>query len=85
MSADAGRIGLSKRVIFNMTAQAEAAGEALHSPNGHVAIKRDWGFQAETASAGNNDHALQALARFESLAGDAIESFAAEIFGNTLD
>jgi len=50
-----------------------------------MALKRDWGLQAEVAPAGNNDHALQALTRFESLAGDAIESFAAEIFSYALD
>ena len=73
-----------KRVILNMTAQAETAREFFHSPNGHMALKPDRGFQAETAPAGNNDHTLQALTKLEWLAGDAIESFAAEIFGNAL-
>ena len=74
-----------KRVILNMTAEPETTREAFHSSNGHMAIKRDWGFRAKAASAGNNDLALQALASFESLGGDAIESFAAEVFGNALD
>jgi hypothetical protein len=68
-----------------MTAQAEAAGELFHSPNGHMALKRDWGLQAEVAPVGNNDDALQALTRLERLAGNAIETFAAEICGNALD
>jgi hypothetical protein len=47
-----------------------------------VAFKHSWGFQAE--SGWNNDLALQALSRFERLFRDAIEAFAAEIFGNAL-
>jgi hypothetical protein len=50
-------------------------------PN-HVAPDHPWGFQAE--SGWNNDLALQAFSRFERLFRDAIEAFAAEIFGNAL-
>ena len=51
--------------MFNMTAEAEAAGEALHSANGHMTLKPDWDPQAKTASAGNNDHAFPALTGLE--------------------
>ena len=48
-----------------MTAYPETAGEFFHSPNGHMALKPDRGFQAEIATTGNNDHALQALTELE--------------------
>jgi len=67
-----------------MTAYPESTGELFHSSNGHMALKADRGFQAEIATTGNNDHALQALTELEWLAGDAIESFGAEIFRNAL-
>ena len=54
----------------------------FHSPNCQAALKHNRGFRAE--SGGNYDLALQAIKRFERLAGDAIESFAAEIFGNAV-
>ena len=43
-----------KRVILNMTAQAETTREFFHSPNGHMALKPDRGFQAEIATAGRH-------------------------------
>jgi hypothetical protein len=47
-----------------------------------VAFKHNRGFRADRGW--NDDLALQALTRFEPLSGDAIEAFAAEIFGDAL-
>jgi hypothetical protein len=55
----------------------------FHSPNCQAALKHNRGFRAE--SGGNYDLALQAIKRFERLAGDAIETFAAEIFDKALN
>ena len=68
-----------KRVILNMAAQAEAMPEIFHSPNCYLAFKQNRGFQADNGLR-NDNHALQAFTLFEWLLGDAIESFAAEIF-----
>ena len=62
-----------------MAAQAEAMPEIFHSPNCYLAFKQNRGFQADNGLR-NDNHALQAFTLFEWLLGDAIESFAAEIF-----
>ena len=74
----------SKRVILNMAAQAEAIPEIFHSPNCYLAFKQNRGFQADNGLR-NDNHALQAFTLFEWLLGDAIESFAAEIFRRALN
>jgi len=56
--------------------------ERFHSPNSYVAFKHNRGLRAD--GGWNDDLALQALTRFEPLFRDAIEAFAAEVFGNTL-
>jgi len=70
------------QVILNMAAQAETTVKRLHAPNCHVAFNHNRGFRAERGW--NDDLALQALARFEPFFRDAIEAFAAEIFGHAL-
>ncbi|PYT18615.1 MAG: hypothetical protein DMG58_37770 [Acidobacteria bacterium] len=53
--------------------------EIFHSPNCYLAFKQNRGFQADNGLR-NDNHAWQAFTLFEWLLGDAIESFAAEIF-----
>ena len=67
-----------------MAAQAEAVPEIFHSPNCYVAFKQNREFQADSGL-WNDNHALQAFTRSESLFGDAVESFAAEILGGALN
>ena len=67
-----------------MAAQAESARKLFYSPNGQLAFKHNRGFEAESGC-WNDNLALQTHARFKRLAGDAIESFAAEIFGGALN
>ena len=67
-----------------MAAQAETMPEIFHSPNCYLAFKQNRGFQAANGLR-NDNHALQVFAWFEWLLGDAIESFAAEVFCNALN
>ena len=67
-----------------MAAQAESARKLFYSPNGQLAFKHNRGFEAESGCR-NDNLALQTHTRFKRLAGDAIESFAPEIFGGALN
>jgi hypothetical protein len=69
-----------KRVILNMAAQAETTVNMFHSPHRDMALQPVERFRGAETLPRNNNLALQAFASFESLFGDAIESFAAEIF-----
>src|SRR2546426_12575969 len=74
----------SKRVILNMAAQAETMPEIFHSPNCYLAFNQNRGFQADNGLR-NDNHALQAYTLFKRLLGDAIESFAAEVFSGAFN
>jgi hypothetical protein len=63
-----------------MAAQAETTVNMFHSPHRDMALQPVERFRGAETLPRNNNLALQAFASFESLFGDAIESFAAEIF-----
>ena len=67
-----------------MAAQAETMPDIFHSPNCYVAFNQSREFQADSGLR-NDNHALQVLTWSERLSGDAIESFAAEIFRSALN
>jgi len=74
-----------ERVILNVAAQAETTLKRFHSLHRDMALHSEgWFTRAETLS-GNDDLALKAFASFESLSGDEVESFAAEIFGGAFN
>jgi len=76
------RPNTAKRVILNMTAQAETTPMIFHSLNCDMAFEHDRSIQA--LSIRNNNLASEAFAGFEWLAGDAIEPFAAQILRDAL-
>jgi hypothetical protein len=63
-----------------MAAQAETTVNVFHSLDRDMALQSEERFRRAQTLSRNNNLALQAFASFESLSGDAIESFAAEIF-----
>jgi len=63
-----------------MATQAETTVNMFYSPDRDMAPQSDERFSGAETLARNKNLALQALASFESLLRDAIESFAAEIF-----
>jgi hypothetical protein len=67
-------------VILNMATESETTVNMLHSLDRDLALQSEERFRRAETFPGNDDLALQALASFESLFSDAIESFAAEIF-----
>ena len=68
-----------------MATQAEATVNVFHSPHRDMALQSEVRFRRAETLPRNDDLALQALALFESLFGDAIESFAAEIFSDAFN
>jgi hypothetical protein len=66
-----------------VAAQPKTTAKVFNAPNCNVTFEDNRGFQSE--SGWNNDLALQALAGFEPLAGDAIETFTTEIFSTALN
>ena len=64
-----------------MAAQAETRANIFHSLNRDMALQTEGRFRRTEIPPWNDDLALQALARFEWLFGDAIEPPAAEILG----
>lgn len=68
-----------------MATEAETTIKRFHSPDRDVALKPDGGFRRAKTLPRDNNLALQALARFERLADDAIEAFTAEILGGALN
>jgi len=62
-----------------MATESETTVNSFHSLNRDLALQAEERFTRAKTLAGNDDFALQAFASFESLPGDAIESFAAEI------
>jgi hypothetical protein len=68
-----------------MTAEAETTVKMFHSPDRDMALEPDGGVRRSKTLPRDNNLALQAFARFERLAGDAIETLAAEIFGGAFD
>ena len=75
-----GRCRGGEGVVLNMTTQAETTVNMFHSLDGDMAPQSEERFSGAETLARNKNLALQALASFESLLRDAIESFAAEIF-----
>ena len=73
------------RIILNMTAEAETTVKMFHSPDRDMALEPDGGVQKAKTLPRDSNLASQAFARFERLAGDAIETLAAEIFGGAFD
>ena len=63
-----------------MATEAETTVNRFHSLDGDMTPQSEERFQGAEALSRNKNLALQALASFESLLSDAIESFAAEIF-----
>src|SRR2546427_9133821 len=74
-----------QRVIVNMAAQAETTVKRFHSLDGDMALQSEERFRGAEAFARNNNLALQAFTLFEWFLRDAIESFAAEVFGGALN
>jgi hypothetical protein len=68
-----------------MATQAETSAKIFHSLDRDMALQSDGGFRRTETFCGNNNLALEALAKFEWLFGDAIESLAAEIFRGAFD
>ena len=68
-----------------MAAQAETTVNRFYSLDGDMALQAEERFRGAETLSGNNNLALQAFASFESLCRDAIESFAAEIFGGAFN
>ena len=66
-------------VILNMAAQAETKVNMFPSLDRDMAAQPEERFRGAETLSRNQNLALQALASFESLFSDAIESFAAEI------
>ena len=69
-----------KRVILDMAAQAETPVNMFHSLDRDMVLQSEERFRRAETLSRNNNLALQAFTRSESLSGDAIESFGAEIF-----
>jgi len=65
--------------------EAETTVKMFQSRDRDVAMKPDGGFRKTKTLPRDNNLALQALTRFERLFRDAIETFAAEIFGGALN
>ena len=63
-----------------MAAQTETTVNMFHSLDSDMAPQSEERFSGAETLSRNKNLALQALASFESLLSDAIESFAAEIF-----
>ena len=63
-----------------MAAQAETTVKMFHAPDRDMALQSEERFGRIEGLSGNKNLALQALASFEALSRDAVESFAAEIF-----
>ena len=68
-----------------MAAQAETTVNMFHSPDRDMALQSEKRFGRAETLPRNDDRALQALASFESLSCDAIESFAAEMLDLAID
>ena len=68
-----------------MAAQAETTVNVFHSLDRDMAPQSKERFSGAETLSRNKNLALQALASFESLLSDAIESFAAEIFGDAFN
>jgi hypothetical protein len=68
-----------------MATEAETTVKKLQSRDRDLALKPDGGFRKAKTLTRDKNLALQAFARFERLAGDAIETLAAEIFGGAFD
>src|SRR5207245_833781 len=73
------------RVILNMAAQAETTVNRFYSLDGDMALQAEERFRGAETFARNNNLALQAFTLFEWFLRDAIESFAAEVFGRALN
>ena len=69
-----------KRVILDMAAQAETPVNMFHLLDRDMALQSEKRFRRAETLSRNNNLALQAFTGSESLFGDAIESFGAEIF-----
>ena len=69
-----------KRVILDMAAQAETPVNMFHSLDRDMVLQSEERFRRAETLSRNNNLAVQAFTRSESLSGDAIESFGAEIF-----
>jgi len=63
-----------------MAAQAETPVNMFHSLDRDMVLQSEERFRRAETLSRNNNLALQAFTRSESLSGDAIESFGAEIF-----
>ena len=68
-----------------MATQAEAAVKVFHSPDRDMTLQSEGRFRGAETLPRNDNLALQAFASVEPLSGDAVESFAAEIFGGTFN
>jgi hypothetical protein len=68
-----------------MAAQAETTVKRFHSPDGDMALQSKERFRGAETFRRNKNLALQALARLKRFSGNAIESFAAEIFGSAFN
>jgi hypothetical protein len=69
-----GRCRGGEGVVLNMTTQAETTVNMFHSLDGDMAPQSDERFRGAETLSRNQNLALQALASFESLLRDAIES-----------
>jgi len=74
-----------KRVILNVAAHAETTVNMFHSLDRDMALQSEKRFRRAGTLPRNTNLALQAFASFEALSSDAVESFAAEIFGSTFN
>ena len=68
-----------------MAAQAETPVNMFHSLDRDMVLQSEERFRRAETLSRNNNLALQAFTRSESLSGDAIESFAAEVFRRALN
>ena len=68
-----------------MATEAEATVNMFHSRDRDMALQLEERFRGAETFPRNNDLALQAFASIEWLFGDAIRSFAAEIFGGAFN
>jgi len=68
-----------------MATQTEPTVNMFHSFDRDMALQSEERFGGAERLPRNNDLAVQAFTGSERLSGDAIESFAAEIFGDALN